>query len=68
MADRLTKGDEVKWNTPQGKTTGTVEKKLTSDTKIKGHEVKASKEDPRFVVKSDKSGDEAAHKADALEK
>lgn len=68
MADRLKKGDEVKWNTPQGKTTGKVEKKLTSDTKIKGHEVKASKEDPRFLVKSDKSGNEAAHNADALEK
>lgn len=45
-----------------------MEKKLTSDTKIKSHEVKASKDDPQFLVKSDKSGNKAAHKPDALKK
>ena len=68
MADDLKKGDKVEWNTSQGKTHGTVEKKLTSDTKIKSHEVKASKDDPQFLVKSEKSGNEAAHKPDALNK
>lgn len=66
MADDLKKGDKVEWNTSQGKTQGTVEKKLTSDTKIKSHEVKASKDDPQFLVKSAKSGNKAAHKPDAL--
>lgn len=32
MPDALKKGDPVSWNTPQGKTEGTVEKKLTEDT------------------------------------
>ncbi len=68
MADDLKKGDKVEWNTSQGKTQGTVEKKLTSDTKIKSHAVKASKDDPQFLVKSEKSGNEAAHKPDALNK
>ncbi len=68
MADDLKKGDKVEWNTSQGKTQGTVEKKLTSDTKIKSHEVKASKDDPQFLVKSEKSGSKAAHKPDALNK
>jgi hypothetical protein len=44
-----------------------IEKKQTSDTKIKGHTVKASKDDPQYIVKSDKGG-KAAHKADALKK
>ena len=66
--DRLKKGDHVEWNTSQGKTTGRVEKKLTSATKIKGHEVKASKDNPEFLVKSDKTGAEAAHKPGALQK
>ncbi len=68
MAKKLSKGDRVEWNTSQGKTTGKVKKKLTSPTKIKGHEVKASKDDPQFLVESEKSGGEAAHKPGALKK
>ncbi len=64
----LKKGDKVAWNTPQGETKGTVVKKQTSDTAIKGHKVKASKDDPQIIVKSEKSGAEAAHKPDALKK
>jgi Hypervirulence associated proteins TUDOR domain len=62
------KGDKVAWNTSQGRTTGTVEEKLTSDTRIKGQEIKASEDDPKFKVRSDKTGAEAAHKAEALRK
>ena len=61
-------GDHVEWGTSQGKTQGVVEKKLTEPIDIKGHHVAASKENPEFLVKSDKSGKEAAHKADALKK
>ena len=68
MSEDLHRGDHVEWNTSQGKTTGRVEKKLTSPTKIKGHEVKASKDDPEYLVKSDKTGAEAAHKPEALKK
>ncbi|MDQ3556222.1 MAG: DUF2945 domain-containing protein [Gemmatimonadota bacterium] len=68
MADELHKGDEVEWNTSQGKTSGRVEKKLTSETHIKGHKVAASDENPEYLVRSDKSGAEAAHKAEALKK
>ncbi len=62
------KGDHVEWDTSQGKTHGVVEKKLTSTTQIKGHTAKATKDDPQFLVKSDKSGKEAAHKPDELRK
>ena len=67
MADDLKKGDDVTWKSHGGTAHGTVEKKQTSDTKIKGHQVRASPEDPQFIVKSDKGG-EAAHKASALKK
>ncbi len=68
MSDSLKKGDKVSWNTSQGKTHGTVVKKQTSETHIKGHKVAATKDSPEFIVKSEKSGKEAAHKADALTK
>uniref|UniRef100_A0A7C1NU98 DUF2945 domain-containing protein n=1 Tax=Agrobacterium albertimagni TaxID=147266 RepID=A0A7C1NU98_9HYPH len=45
---------------------GKVVKKQTSDTKIKGHTVKATPDDPQFIVESAKSGKQAAHKPDAL--
>lgn len=62
------KGDKVEWDSSQGKVKGTVEGKITSDTKIKSHEVKASKDDPQIKVESDKTGAEAAHKPDELKK
>ena len=68
MAKDLKKGDKVTWETSQGETHGTVEKKLTAPTDIKSHHVAASKDNPEYLVKSDKTGKEAAHKPDALEK
>ena len=67
MADNLKKGDEVTWKSHGGTAHGTVEKKLTSETSIKGHKVKASKDDPQFLVESDNGG-KAAHKPAALKK
>ena len=70
MADDkdLKKGDNVEWNTSQGKTSGEVKKRVSSKTKIKGHEVKASQHDPQYLVESEKTGAEAAHKPGALKK
>jgi hypothetical protein len=68
MAEELKKGDKVKWNTAQGETTGKVEKKLTSPIDISGHHVAASEDNPQYLVTSDKTGKQAAHKLDALEK
>jgi len=64
----LKKGDKVTWETSQGKTEGKVVKKQTSDTQIKDHKVKASKDDPQIIVESSKSGKRAAHKPEALDK
>ena len=66
MAEEFRQGDRVEWNTPQGKTRGTVKKKLTADTGVGGQKITASNDDPRYLVESEKSGKEAAHKPDAL--
>jgi hypothetical protein len=68
MPRKFKKGDKVEWNSPQGKTTGTVEKKLTSSIKIKEHRVAASKTNPEYLVKSSKTGKKAAHKPESLKK
>ena len=61
------KGDKVSWNSHGGTAHGTVEKKVTSRTKIKSHTVAATQEEPQYVVKTD-AGKLAAHKAGALHK
>lgn len=68
VSKTLKAGDAVEWQTSQGKTSGTVKKKLTSKTKIKSHVVAASKDDPQYLVQSKKSGGLAAHKPAALKK
>jgi Hypervirulence associated proteins TUDOR domain len=68
MSDDFKEGDKVEWASSQGTVEGTVEKKLTQPTDIKGHRAAASKDDPQYLVKSDKTGKEAAHKPEALQK
>ena len=68
MAKDLKKGDKVAWKTPQGDTAGVVEKKMTSETKIKGHTAKPTKDGPEYLVKSEKTGARAAHKPKELKK
>ena len=62
------KGDKVEWDSHGGTAVGVVERKITSDTKAAGRQVRASKDEPQFLVKSEKSGGEAVHKPDALRK
>jgi Hypervirulence associated proteins TUDOR domain len=73
MAGDLKKGDRVEWNTPQGKTEGEVKEKVTGERRVgnegqKGAKVKGSEDDPRYVVESEKSGKQAAHRPEALDK
>ncbi|MEH2072583.1 MAG: DUF2945 domain-containing protein [Nostoc sp.] len=68
MAEQFKKGDRVEWKTSQGKTTGEVVKKITSPTDIKEHHVAASEDNPQYILESDRTGKQAAHKPDALEK
>ncbi len=64
----MKKGDHVEWNTSQGTTEGKVTDKKTDDFELYGHERRASEDDPQVIVKSDKSGKEAAHKESSVDK
>ena len=68
MAKEPKIGDKVSWDSSGGHSTGKVVKKQTSPTQIKGHKVAASKDNPQYIVKSEKSGKIAAHKASELKK
>lgn len=68
MNKDLKSGDPVRWATSQGETHGKVVKKQTTPSQIKGHKVAASKDDPQYVVRSDKTGAVAAHRPEALKK
>jgi hypothetical protein len=64
----LEKGDEVTWKSHGGTAEGAVRKKITNETEAGGRTVKASKDEPQYLVRSDKSGGEAVHKPGALKK
>ena len=67
-AKKLSVGDRVEWDTSQGKTVGTVKKKLIKPMKIKSHQVAASPENPEYLVQTEKSKKLAAHKPAELKK
>jgi hypothetical protein len=68
MADDLSTGDHVSWNSHGGQAEGTVTKKITKETEAAGRKVKASKDEPQYEVESEKSGGTAVHKPGALHK
>jgi hypothetical protein len=68
MDQELRRGDRVEWNFRGRKVVGTVRRKLSSPAEIDGRVVAASKEDPRYVVRSEKSGKETVRRAAALRK
>lgn len=60
------KGDHVSWNSEAGRIRGTVQKKITAPMQFKTYTVRASKEAPQYLVKSDKTGRLAMHRESAL--
>ena len=68
MADDFKKGDHVQWKSHGGTAEGTVKKKITEDTEAAGRTVRASEDDPQYLVESEKSGRDAVHKPGALKK
>jgi hypothetical protein len=62
------KGDKVRWRSHGGHAEGEVLKKITSDTTEAGRTVRASADEPQYLVRSEKSGGDAVHKPDALER
>ena len=58
-------GDRVTWSSHGATAHGEVISVITSDTEAAGRTVRASKEEPQYLVRSDNGG-EAVHKPDAL--
>lgn len=61
-------GDHVEWNSEAGRVRGTIKRKVTSAIKFKTYTVRASKEEPQYLIKSDKTEHLAMHKGAALKK
>ena len=61
-------GDHVKWNSEAGHVQGTINKKITSPMIFKTYTVHATKEEPQYLIKSDKTDHMAMHKGSALKK
>jgi len=61
-------GDHVGWNSEAGHVRGTIKKKVKSAITFKGYTVRASKEDPQYLIKSDTTDHLAMHKGAALKK
>lgn len=62
----LSVGDPVSWKTSQGRTRGEIVTKKTSDFDFSGQHFTATSDEPAFIVRSEKTGAEAAHKGSAL--
>jgi hypothetical protein len=58
----------VSWNSEAGRVCGTIMKKVTSPITFKNYTVRASKEQPQYLIKSDKTDHMAMHKGTALKK
>lgn len=61
-------GDHVGWNSEAGHVRGTIKKKITSAIKFKSYTVRASTEEPQYLIKSDTTDHLAMHKGSALKK
>jgi hypothetical protein len=68
MSSEFKRGDRVEWRFRGRTVIGTVERRLTTRTEVDGQVVAATKDDPRYVVRSEKSGKRTARRPHALRK
>jgi hypothetical protein len=66
MAQEFKRGDKVEWSFRGRPIRGTVRRRLTRRTEIAGQVVAASKDDPRYVVRTEKSGKDTTRRPSAL--
>ena len=66
MTKTFKRGDHVEWNSEAGRVRGVILKKIVSDLRIKGYVHHASKKEPQYFIKSDKTDHVAIHKGKAL--
>jgi hypothetical protein len=68
LSQKFKIGEHVTWNSEAGHVWGTIVKIHDKDFDYKGYTHHASKEDPQYEIKSDKTEHVAVHKAGALSK
>ncbi len=68
MSKTFKVGDHVSWNSEAGQVSGTITKVHKKDFDYKGHNRRASEDDPQYEIASDKTDHVAAHKGSALSK
>ena len=68
MTEQFNVGDHVRWNSEAGHVSGTIIKVHTTDSEYMGYTHHASKDDPQYEIKSDKTDHIAVHKGTALTK
>jgi hypothetical protein len=61
-------GDHVSWNSEAGRVSGFIRRKVRAPVEFKGHTVRASREEPQYLIESDKTDHLAMHKGSALRK
>jgi hypothetical protein len=61
-------GDRVRWNSEAGHVTGRIVKVRRRDFDYKGYRHHASRDDPQYEIKSDKTDHVAVHKGAVLRK
>ena len=66
MTKKLKVGDHVSWNSEAGRVSGRIIKVHTRDVSYKGYLHHASKDNPQYAIKSDKTDHVALHKGTAL--
>jgi hypothetical protein len=66
MSTEFRIGDHVRWNSEAGMVNGVIKKKVTKPMKFKGYTVRASKDEPQYLIESDKTDHLAMHKGPAL--
>ena len=68
MLSALRIGDHVSWNSEAGRVSGVIRKKISAPIEFKGYTVHASREEPQYLIESDKTDHLAMHKGSALRK
>ncbi|MFZ0089831.1 MAG: DUF2945 domain-containing protein [Solirubrobacteraceae bacterium] len=66
MAPEFKQGDRVRWDAGNQSSVGTIERKITSDTEAGGRTVRASEDDPQYLVRSEKTGRTAVHRPESI--
>jgi hypothetical protein len=68
MTKRFHVGDHVSWNSEAGRVSGRIIKVHSENVDYKGHTHRATRDEPQYEIKSDKTDHIAMHKGSALTK